>query len=376
MNRLDRLVIYRLAPAMEPHLQQPYYHGPVPGQNRPGYHQHRPRHDKPQSTLLDDFSAAEVLASFNKYPIKATAFDSSHNSRNTNFTSTSESEAKDPLLADIQSVAYELNSALPRVLSNRQFPDEDADCDLNLSYCRGAIGTGGSLVPEKPDRDPGLSYATPVASPVTTHPPEPAMKSEPPPATSAGGKRDQGFKTSFQFVVNEDAREARNTVRKHVMKEYRRRERWEQDKKQAGPEAPRSALKRRRKSSKPSTGSDTSVSEEGLLVSPLSSEIGEQAGGSGTTETALALPMTKRRRFMPPVFAESRQAQLWGAVNFDYENAMDELKGGKTLPYQSDPWAAVAPSDIDPFSKLNHLGPATQSLLHHCKCHHKNLSDN
>ena len=354
---------------MDPHLQQAYYHGPVLSQQGPVRHHFHSGHEPLElSTPLDDFSAAEVLASFNKYPIRATAPDSTQGL--THSAASSDSEARDPLLADIQSVAGELKSALPSVLAKRQYPDdEDASCDLNLSYCRGALGTGGSLVPDKPDQDPGLSYATPAASPVTTHQPEPMTKREPQPSPAAG---DQGFKTSFQFVVNEDAKEARNTVRKHVMREYRRRERWEQDKKQAasetaqGPSRPN--LKRRRKSSKPSTGSDTSLSEEGHFASPQSSESGGMVPSSGMTEAALIFPTKKKRRFMPPVFAESRQSQLWGAVTFDYENAVAELKGKKTLPYQSDPWAAVAPSEIDPFSRLNcELGPATRSLLHHCE---------
>ena len=357
---------------MDPLSHQTYYQGLVPGQ-KSLIQYHRSRHAQlGMSSPLDDFSAAEVLASFNKYPIRTTVPGLTHNStKRANSANTSDPKARDPLLTDIQAVGYELNSALPPILNKRQYPpDDDSSCELNLSYCRGAIGTGGSLVPSNPDQDPGLNYATPAASPVVTNQPEPMMKPEPPPVPAVG-ERDQGFKTSFQFVVNEDAREARNTVRKHVMREYRRRERWEQDKKQSVLEARSGAsrpnLKRRRKSSKPSTESDTSISEEGVLASPLSSEPGDKSGGP-ITETSMILPMKKRKRFLPPVFAESKQAQLWGAVTFDYENAMNELKGKKTLPYQADPWAAVAPSDIDPFSKLNcELGPATQSLLHHCK---------
>jgi hypothetical protein len=52
----------------------------------------------------------------------------------------------------------------------------------------------------------------------------------------------------------------------------------------------------------------------------------------------------------------------------DDDGVLDEPTDEKDLPYRADPWAAVARSQVDPFSRVNFdCGPSTQAILHHCK---------
>ena len=199
------------------------------------------------------------------------------------------------------------------------------------------------------------------------------------------------FKTTFQFVVNEDAKEARNTVRKHVMREYRRRERWEQG--QRGPPEKKPAVpapkKRRRKQVRsPEEEGQSAIQEMPPEILPDAPPVeqrndpgaqkdeegksqgssggGAKSPGSSGSENQPA-PTKKKLRVVSPIFPESKQHQLWGAVATDYDDAIAELEGNKITPYTADPWAGVAVNEIDPFSKLKlELGPATSSLLHHC----------
>ena len=285
----------------------------------------------------------------------------------------------------------------------------------------------------------------------------------------------EGFKTTFQFVVNEDAKEARNTVRKHVMREYRRRERWEQGQRAPPPEATKAQAaagtkKRRRKAQSDSPRENAeqppqqplpaqpiyqthpqqqSIQGKRLFESPPTAILDVQqtqqyqsqhqqqrrpslpytahdasyphppppphdssspfshssSSGGGplsvssisSSSAAAAAPMnpsSKKKKkkesssskAVPPVFAESKQMQLWGAVSTSYDKAIEELERDthKVVPYREDPWAAVAVEKIDPFSRLEvdnwqngngkgrmkglgGIGPSTASLLHHCK---------
>ena len=221
--------------------------------------------------------------------------------------------------------------------------------------------------------DPNLNYATSAASPI--RPPNAEVGFKPENFRSVSPPdNEQQFKTTFQFVVNENAKDARNTVRKHVMREFRRRERWEQGKK--GPSESQgqqtgTGQKRRRRAERPTREEFRLQARGEKPVSPPRSEAGDKSESSEKSDdamTSLILGQRKRPRFDPPSLPESRQLQIWGAVSSEYDGAIKEMTLDKSRLYESDPWAAVAPSEIDPFSRLKvELGPVTQSLLHHCK---------
>lgn len=360
---------------------------------------------------LEHLHAAEVLASFQQYPIRAstkagpsrtppqTAFGNSSYALPHQPQRQQHRQQYDPLLHDMQTHSRDLDTTLLPILRT---PEGAPGTDYDLNNCRGVRGIGGSMLPgnEGAVRNyrarPALEYVTP--SPTATSPEGSRPKQETygapvqlqmqPQSTSRPAEakpEKEEFKTTFQFVVNEDAKEARNTVRKHVMREYRRRERWEQGQKvppekKPSVEAPK---KRRRKQTQSPKDALRSRGQETVVELPASA--GEQrrdspvrnhgnspttsgSGGSpsGSNCEAAFAPTKKKLKLVPPVFAESKQHQLWGAVATDYDDAIAELEG-RVRPYAADPWASVAANEIDPFSKLKlELGPATASLLHHC----------
>ena len=373
---------------------------------------------------LEHLHAAEVLASFQQYPIReATKSGASHTSPQTAFGNSSQSphhnrqqrqhyhHPPDPLLQDMNAHSRDLDTTLLPILRTQEgAPGTDYD----LNNCRGVTGIGGAMVPaaEPPPEQhtswqgqPYVSSSAPsVQSPSQSLPkqgPSSSSTLESPvsDAKSATPKQDkdkdkEGFKTTFQFIVNEGAKEARNTVRKHVMREYRRRERWEQGQKvplETKPVPPPTAKKRRRRQGNPPPEPDTPVVQDVKMFEPVpeppiveqrresivhtsadspqsTESTGSSSGAGGGVPVARVMaPSKKKVKMLPPVFAESKQHQLWGAVATDYEDAIAEMEGNKIVPYRADPWAAVAVNEIDPFSKLKlDLGPATSSLLHHC----------
>jgi hypothetical protein len=294
----------------------------------------------------------------------------------------------DSLVAELTSVAENLPELLGTILSNPPL-DPTADYDAAttpvrpdfsssalvpatssvITNCRGVTGIGGAMVPVKhpayPTPDQLQAYAAGANPPPT--PSSSRDGPQPAPDTTASKnktpvKQEPGFKTSFQFVINESAKDARNTVRKHVMREYRRRERWEQDRRKAaeGVEEPTSARpKRRRKSAKASTSE--AVNQETKLAQTLA-EMSSSASSGGVSPTT---PNPAKR----PRMSESLQGKSTpelAAVIPNFEEALEELERNKDLPYMADPWAAIAASDVDPFSRMQmELGPATRSLLHH-----------
>lgn len=256
--------------------------------------------DYPNSTQstapgqFDDFTAAQVLASFNQYPIRASARQPPPGRPSYQAQAQQEGEHYDPLWADIQAAGRELPHALYPILhrtSNRPINRDDPPFDLD--NCRGVVEIGGAMVPggtNQRNLDHHLEYATPAASPTYVPTVERGFRPE---ASGSGAgatsapDSEQQFKTTFQFVGNESAKEARNTVRKHVMREYRRRERWEQGKR--GPSEPKvqrtgTGQKRRRRVEKSSREELEVGTREEILVSPPGSEAGERSESSGKSE--------------------------------------------------------------------------------------------
>ena len=345
------------------------------------YSNHVPAH-------LEHLHAAEVLASFNQYPIRQSksgpAYLTSHSQASSiSGQSSQPPPVNDPLLQDMQSHSRDL---APTLLPILQTAEGAPGTDYDLNNCRGVSGIGGSMLPASVSQSQNAQYATPAASSSQGSPAGPfrhgiqtfssTLPSQPQPKPTIKPEKEE-FKTTFQFVVNEDAKEARNTVRKHVMREYRRRERWEQGQKVQPPEKQSSntAKKRRRRQAQSPTEAEQISSSE--HHSPPGSATGQRVeehkhgsprsdGTSSSSNSSSSAPIKKKVKMVPPVFPESREHQLWGAVATDYDEAIDELEGNKVTRYRADPWAAVATSDVDPFTKFE-LGPATQSLLHHCE---------
>ncbi|MCJ1387697.1 hypothetical protein MMC18_000540 [Xylographa bjoerkii] len=166
------------------------------------------------------------------------------------------------------------------------------------------------------------------------------------------------FKPEFQFVVNEDAKQARRTVRKHVMREYRRRERWEHgdNKTAASGRATKATGRRKRKVGEELVKSE-SPSSENTSVGPASPWVME--------------PESKGEELLGPVqdYIRRRQDEVYesaGAIEVDVEDEIPGAPGDYGLPFRADPWAAVGQSQVDPFSRIQFdVGPATQALLHH-----------
>ena len=166
------------------------------------------------------------------------------------------------------------------------------------------------------------------------------------------------FKPEFQFVVNEDAKQARRTVRKHVMREYRRRERWEHgdNKTAASGRAMKGTAKRQLKMEEAIVKSE-SPSSESTYVGPASPLVTE--------------PESKGEELLGPVqdYIRRRQDEVYestAAIEVAVEDEIPGTPGDYGLPFRPDPWAAVAQSQVDPFSRIQFdVGPATQALLHH-----------
>ncbi|MCJ1284197.1 hypothetical protein MMC26_003528 [Xylographa opegraphella] len=166
------------------------------------------------------------------------------------------------------------------------------------------------------------------------------------------------FKPEFQFVANEDAKQARRAIRKHVMREYRRRERWEYgDNKSAasGGTAKGTGLhKRKAKEEVVKTESSSSENRSLCAASPWILE------PDGRGEELLGSVQDYVRR---------RKDERYGAAGAIKVSIEDEIPGAPEdygLPFRGDPWAAVGQSQVNPFSRIPFdVGPATQALLHH-----------
>lgn len=352
------------------------------------------QHLDPIPAHLEHLHAAQVLASFNQYPIRqaknGAGYPLSHRQASAISGQSSQRPlVNDPLLQDMQSHSRDLAPTLLPILHT---PEGAPGTDYDLNNCRGVAGIGGSMLPVNALQTQNLQYVTPATSSPSQGSPTGLFKHDPQTFANTSPTQPQPkpvikpekeeFKTTFQFVVNEDAKEARNTVRKHVMREYRRRERWEQGQKgqPSDKKLPNTAKKRRRKQAQSPTeaeqvsqhsssdrhsplgsANDQRIEHEQKHDSPRSDGTSSSSNGSSTSA-----PTKKKAKMIPPVFPESRQHQLWGAVSTDYDEAIHELEGNTVTRYRADPWAAVGTSDVDPFTKFE-LGPATQSLLHHCE---------
>ena len=155
------------------------------------------------------------------------------------------------------------------------------------------------------------------------------------------------FKTSFQFVVvNDDKQNARNTVRKHVMKEHRRRERWNQslqNENEGENGSTTAARKRGRKS-----GKDLVPQARPSTNPPSSSE---------TSENDSSLPSKRQRNL-----SSHDGLSASGSSHLEEDQPQE-------LPYTADPLASVGASKVDPFSEFNFHDRDSRievnSLLHH-----------
>jgi hypothetical protein len=209
--------------------------------------------------------------------------------------------------------------------------------------------------------------ATAICSPHTTVV-SASSSATPPPTKSASAI----FKPEFQFVVNEDAKQARKTVRKHVMREYRRRERFEQGVKKEKPVAKAKAAngtgppKQGRKTSTATIKCESPSSESTSIGvgSPSTPEYDERNDGRNDP-SIITLTGNKRRRGSPKVEEVDIQ-MIRQNPNDEAEYELPLTPTEYKLPYRADPWAAVARSQVDPFSKINFdCGADTQALLHH-----------
>ena len=176
------------------------------------------------------------------------------------------------------------------------------------------------------------------------------------------------FKTSFQFVVNEDSKQARQTVRKHVMREYRRRERWEHSGDAAAPPRVRkkdAATKPktwRRKKGLLNTSSESSPSKESSPVEGLVSGFDIPANGSSVDDR-----VHRGSSGSENDIEEFRQLDNNNDI-FDGSAVVPSDTQDSSQVYYADPWAAVGRSQVDPFSNTNFdNGPDLQSILYYCK---------
>ena len=342
--------------------------------HRQSYHQNMPQsrqYPDNQRNHEDSLHAAEVLASFHQYPIRdATQF--------IDYTGLDQ----DPLVQDMKEHSRDLVVTLLPIL---RIQEGDPGTSYDINNCKGVNHIPGSMMPGEEDLSSpttrsslsGSSHgrSIPIQQQIYQ---SPIIKNEPSPTTSIKPETP-GFQTTFQFVVNENAKEARNTVRKHVMKEFRRRERWEQVQKgTAGGDSigKKSApSKKRRRKDTPESDLQTPI-ENQVLSNYQPTELRKPSTSQEIFSPIQLRDMDRRRMlkekrtrvFIPPTFPESRQHQLCGAVSLGFDQAIVELENDahNSGPYQHDPWSTVAVSQVDPFTKLNlDLGPATQSLLHH-----------
>ena len=283
-----------------------------------------------------------------------------------------------------------------------------------------------------------LTLSTHPSFPVTTTSSNPPI-SPSVSATSAPPATATTFKPSFQFVVNEDAKQARKTVRKHVMREYRRRERWEHGdnnsspvlsiplsrkrdstggaggakKSSAASNGTRAGKGRTKKASNSSTATmkAESVSSDSASPTPIlpttpggsswlvakedTGEIQFEASKSKEGDAQLVRvkkgPVKRRRLDESPLHIDFER-QRYGVpghsslgrivpldevdLNLEDDNGGDDTESllnplnnttNTALGYGADPWAAVAPSHVDPFSQKLNFDDSddTKSLMHH-----------
>ena len=273
------------------------------------------------------------------------------------------------LPAQLNAVGRGLNSTLLPIL---QSPLPSGESDIAFPNCHGVRGIGGPMVTLAPIQNQqslvveSFAKMPPVyPSPLQMQPvPKRAVAKQERVNEETKQKPEPEFKTSFQFVVNADMKERRETVRKHVMKEYRRRERWEQDRKNG--KTPSEALSLKQPSSKRRRKNAGSPPQSASLkVAPT------------TNITCLTSPLTLSSDSRSVSLASSSRCMSVGATSPTtigssvpdiFDEAIEELQRNDILPHKTDPWAAVAASSVDPFSRFNaDCGPATQALLHHCR---------
>lgn len=189
------------------------------------------------------------------------------------------------------------------------------------------------------------------------------------PSTTMSGEQDSAsteFKQSFQFITNEDAQQSRKAVRKHVMREYRRRERWDKGSGKKIQEAKERGAIARAKTDSSAYSRSSSWQEwcpEDVSMSDDSPRITDRAAGN-PWEVYLG--------------GDRHRPSLDSGIETPPPSDTDRDELGKT-PFldrrsdgflcNADPWAGVAQAQVDPFSTMVKMegDPQTQALLHHCK---------
>ncbi len=178
---------------------------------------------------------------------------------------------------------------------------------------------------------------------------------EPAPSQVAPARPSVGkeFSTKFEFILGNDPVQARKSVRKHVMQEYRRREQWEKE--ESIGEFKRNA--------------SFSFGKGRQLPSPLSAEDGvpcEQE--SSDPESSLVVGKRRRLDWSPCTTVTRTESSRAVRPHFQTQTEQSCQNDNGPLPFRFNPWAAVAAADVDPFSKINFgAAPAMQALLHQCK---------
>ena len=170
------------------------------------------------------------------------------------------------------------------------------------------------------------------------------------------------FQTSFQFVANDDVKNSRQSVRKHVMLEFRRRERWEsENRKEIRGADEVDAPKRRNRISKISSASSLSSEKPPMDNFRLPHTTDLDASES-------LIGYTSGEQYQTSHGDESEDIQVSDINITSPTDTMALDNADDYLRYHADPWAAVAQSKVNPFSTINfNVGPSTQFLLYFCK---------
>ena len=180
-------------------------------------------------------------------------------------------------------------------------------------------------------------------------------------------KVEREFPTNFQFVANDDLVSSRKSIRKHVMQEYRRRERWARGESTGERnDSASSPSGKRPKISSASSSEETDHNERWEVLDDCFTE------SPSLPNNALPLVAGKRRRLD---LSLSERVTTTYSSRVPYRNLPAQTKSkdeketdDAALPFCFNPWAAVAAADADPFHKINFgAEPAMQALLHQCK---------
>ncbi len=184
---------------------------------------------------------------------------------------------------------------------------------------------------------------------------------------------EREFATRFHFVSSNDPLNSRKSVRKHVMREYRRRERWEKGEGR-GERISSTCISHSKRSqvSSPSSAWEADPFEgwDALdgnsahwLATPESLSLAETPGHLLVVGKRRKLDLSLGKSVTRTDPSTLRHSHPWTDLGCEKAKAYDGA-----VPFRFNPWAAVAAADVDPFSKINFgTEPAMQALFHQCK---------